>query len=41
MIASIIIDHFGLLRVAVHEATTPRILGLALVLLGVFLVQRF
>ncbi len=41
MIASIIIDHFGLLRVAVHEATIPRILGLALVLIGVFLVQKF
>jgi len=41
MIASIIIDHFGLLRVAVHEATIPRLLGLALVLLGVFLVQKF
>lgn len=41
MIASIIIDHFGLLRVAVHKATIPRILGLALVLIGVFLVQKF
>ncbi len=41
MIASIIIDHFGLLRVAVHEATIPRILGLALVLIGVFLIQKF
>jgi transporter family-2 protein len=41
MIASIIIDHFGLLRVAVHEATIPRIVGLMLVLLGVFLVQKF
>ncbi|MGI8911051.1 MAG: DMT family transporter [Rubrobacteraceae bacterium] len=41
MIASIVIDHFGLLRVAVHEASIPRILGLALVLLGVFLVQKF
>ena len=41
MIASVIIDHFGLLRVAVHEATLPRILGVGLVLMGVFLVQRF
>ncbi len=41
MIASIVIDHFGLLRVAVHEATLPRILGLLLVLIGVFLVQKF
>ncbi|CAN5269936.1 DMT family transporter [soil metagenome] len=41
MIASIVIDHFGLLRVAVHEATLPRILGLVLVLIGVFLVQKF
>ncbi len=41
VIGSIVIDHFGLLRVAVHEATVPRIFGAALVIAGVFLVQRF
>ena len=41
MIASVVIDHFGLFRVAVQEATLPRILGVGLVLFGVFLVQRF
>jgi transporter family-2 protein len=41
MIASVVIDHFGLLRLAVHEATFPRILGAGLILVGVFLVQRF
>ncbi len=41
VIASVIIDHFGLFRVAVHEATLPRILGALLVVAGVFLVQRF
>lgn len=41
VIASVIIDHFGLFRVAVHEVTPPRILGAVLILAGVFLVQRF
>ncbi|CAA9386074.1 MAG: hypothetical protein AVDCRST_MAG01-01-244 [uncultured Rubrobacteraceae bacterium] len=41
VIASIIIDHFGLFRVAVQEATPPRLLGALLVIAGVFLVQRF
>ena len=41
VIASIIIDHFGLFRVAVQEATAPRLLGALLVVAGVFLVQRF
>ena len=41
VIASIVIDHFGLFRVAVQEATAPRLLGALLVVAGVFLVQRF
>jgi transporter family-2 protein len=41
VIASIIIDHFGLFRVAVQEATPPRLFGALLVVAGVFLVQRF
>src|SRR5215210_6422017 len=39
--ASIILDHFGLLRLPVHEATLPRILGALLIVAGVFLVQKF
>lgn len=41
VIASIIIDHFGLFRVAAQEATPPRLLGALLIVAGVFLVQRF
>jgi len=41
VIASIIIDHFGLFRVAVQEAIVPRLLGALLIVAGVFLVQRF
>ncbi len=41
VIASVIIDHFGLFRVAVQEATVPRLLGALLIVAGVFLVQRF
>ncbi len=39
--ASIILDHFGLLRLPVHEATLPRLLGALLIVAGVVLVQRF
>ena len=39
--ASVVIDHFGLLRTAVHEATLPRLIGAALIVAGVALVQRF
>ena len=39
--ASIAIDHFGLLRVSVQEATLPRLAGAVLIVVGVFLVQRF
>lgn len=41
ILGSIIIDHFGLLRLPVHEATLPRILGAVLIVIGVFLVQKF
>lgn len=41
VVASIIIDHFGLFRVAVQEVTLPRFLGVLLIVAGVFLVQRF
>lgn len=39
--ASVVIDHFGLLRVPVHEASLPRILGALLIVAGVVIVQRF
>jgi transporter family-2 protein len=41
VVASIIIDHLGLLRVPVHELTAPRIVGAAMIIAGVVLVQRF
>jgi transporter family-2 protein len=41
MAASVAIDHFGLLGAATNEVSSPRILGLLLVLAGVFLIQRF
>ncbi len=41
VVASMIIDHFGLFRVVAQEVTLPRILGVLLILAGVFLVQRF
>ena len=41
VLASIVIDHFGLFRVASQEATPLRLLGALLIVAGVFLVQRF
>jgi bacterial/archaeal transporter family-2 protein len=41
VIASRLIDHFGLIRVPVHEATLPRILRALLIVAGVTVVQRF
>jgi len=41
VVASIIIDHLGLLRVPMHELTAPRIVGAAMIIAGVVLVQRF
>ncbi len=41
VVASIIIDHLGLLRVPVHELTAPRIVGATMIIAGVVLVQRF
>jgi bacterial/archaeal transporter family-2 protein len=40
MIASLLLDHFGLLGFPVHQITGPRIVGAALVMMGVMLVQR-
>ena len=41
VISSIVIDHFGLLGVTVQPASTARLLGALLVIVGVAIVQRF
>jgi bacterial/archaeal transporter family-2 protein len=41
IVASIAIDHFGLLNTPVHEANVYRILGGALMVGGIMLVSRF
>ena len=41
VLASIVIDHFGLIRVPVHEASFLRIIGALLIVAGVVMVQRF
>lgn len=41
MAASVVIDHFGLIRVPVHELSIPRLIGAVLIVGGVVLVQRF
>jgi len=41
VIASIIIDHFGLFGITVQPASLPRLLGALLIIIGVTVVQRF
>jgi transporter family-2 protein len=41
MIASGVIDHFGLIRVPVHTLSVPRIIGAILIIGGVALIQKF
>jgi transporter family-2 protein len=41
VIASIVIDHFGLLGVTVQPASIPRLLGALLIIVGVAIVQRY
>ena len=41
VLASIVIDHFGLIGVPVHEASFLRIIGALLIVAGVVMVQRF
>lgn len=41
LLASVVMDHFGLLRLPVQEVTPLRLLGVLLMIGGVFLVQRF
>ncbi|MGG1660420.1 DMT family transporter [Brevibacillus sp. NRS-1366] len=39
MLMAIIIDHFGLLHMPIHEASLPKILGIALIIAGIFCIQ--
>ena len=41
LLISLVLDHFGLLGLAVHKASWPRLLGVLLVLGGVWLFRRF
>ena len=41
LLASVVLDSFGLLGVARHQLTVPRVAGVLLLLGGVVLVQRF
>lgn len=41
MLATLIIDHFGLLGVPVKEINLMRVLGAALITVGVILIRRF
>jgi len=41
MLATLPIDHFGFLGTTVREINLPRIIGVILVLLGVFIIRRF
>lgn len=41
MVASLILDHFGLIGYPVHQVNVWRILGVACLITGVFLVQKF
>ncbi len=40
MVASVVLDQFGLLNLDVHPASLSRLAGVALVVLGAFLVLR-
>lgn len=41
MIASILLDHYGLIGYAVREATTARIAGALLIVIGAVMVEKF
>ena len=41
MLATLPIDHFGFLGTTFREINFPRIIGVILVLLGVFIIRRF
>ncbi|MGH0515863.1 DMT family transporter [Bacillus cereus] len=41
IVASVLIDHFGLINVPIHLLSLPRIIGAILVIIGVVLIQKF
>ncbi len=40
-LAALILDHFGLISFAVRDVSLPRLAGVALVILGAFLVNKY
>ena len=41
VVPSVVIDHFGLIRVPVHELNVPRLIGAVLIVVGAARGQRF
>lgn len=41
MLVTLIIDHFGLLGIPVKEISLPRLVGVALITIGVILIRKF
>lgn len=41
LVASVALDHFGLVGFPQHSVTAPRVLGLCLLVAGVYLIRRF
>ncbi len=41
MIVASIIDHYGWFNVAIHQISAGRIVGILLLIVGVFLIERF
>lgn len=41
MVASTLIDNFGLIGVQVHALSIPRVIGVLLVIVGVIIIQKF
>ncbi|MCF6799770.1 DMT family transporter [Priestia megaterium] len=41
MVASTLIDHFGLIGVHVHSLSIPRAIGIVLIIVGVIIIQKF
>ncbi|MED4241042.1 DMT family transporter [Priestia megaterium] len=41
MVASTLIDHFGLIGVQMHSLSIPRVIGILLIIFGVIIIQKF
>jgi bacterial/archaeal transporter family-2 protein len=41
MLITLVIDHFGLLGIPVKEISLPRLIGVALITVGVILIRKF